>query len=249
MPNINQTALSGRVEHDPDFRFMDDGSARLRTGIAVNRSYRDRNQEWQEETSHFEIVVTGRLAEHLASRLRKGEAVFLTGRLVSVPPDHKLCQVAVRNLQRLDHEDDKDGYLDVSIDGPGGGPLELVTFEDEAAARTAAQEHDDHNASEATRLGDKWCVVRKSSLGVITSYLYSDGAFRIRDREVGELWTGTEGEARIVAKDYEDALARKLSQGEDEWVVVKRCPEGGDDHYLHTTGSFRQIVEREAEAN
>ena len=47
MPNINQVALRGRIVCDPDFRFMDNGAARLCTRIAVNRSYRDRNQEWR----------------------------------------------------------------------------------------------------------------------------------------------------------------------------------------------------------
>ena len=57
MPNINQVALSGRLVQDPELRFMDNGSARLRGHIAVNRSYRDRNKEWLEETSFFNIVL------------------------------------------------------------------------------------------------------------------------------------------------------------------------------------------------
>ena len=34
MPNINQVALSGRLVQEPDFRFMDNGAARLRGRIA-----------------------------------------------------------------------------------------------------------------------------------------------------------------------------------------------------------------------
>ena len=57
MPDINQVALSGRLVQNPDFQFTDNGSTRLGERIAVNRSYRDRNGEWQEETSFFDIVL------------------------------------------------------------------------------------------------------------------------------------------------------------------------------------------------
>ena len=110
MPNINQVALSGRLVQEPDFRFMDNGAARLRGRIAVNRSYRDRNQEWQEETSFFDIVLWQKAAETLARRLHKGTPVFITGRLQSHSwrddddqPRFRV-QVQVRNLQVLERD-------------------------------------------------------------------------------------------------------------------------------------------------
>ena len=56
MPNINQVALSGRLVQDPDFTLSETGMARLTARIAVNRTYRDRNDAWQEETSFFDIA-------------------------------------------------------------------------------------------------------------------------------------------------------------------------------------------------
>ncbi len=112
MPNINQVALSGRLVQDPDFRFMDNGTARLRGRVAVNRSYRDRNQEWQEETSFFDIVLWQKAAETLAKRLHKGTPVFITGRLQSHSwrddndQPHFRVQVQVRNLQILERDEE-----------------------------------------------------------------------------------------------------------------------------------------------
>ena len=83
MPNINQVALSGRLVQDPDFRFVENGAARLSGRIAVNRSYRDRNEEWQEETSFFDIVLWQKAAEAFSQRLHKGTPIFATGRLQS----------------------------------------------------------------------------------------------------------------------------------------------------------------------
>ena len=51
MPAINQVTLAGRLVDNPEFRITDRGTARLTSRIAVNRSYRDRNDDWQEETS------------------------------------------------------------------------------------------------------------------------------------------------------------------------------------------------------
>ena len=110
MPNINQVAVSGRICNDPDFRFMDDGQARCRARVAVNRSYRDRNQQWQEETSYFDIVLWNKAAEQLAKRLTKGTPLFITGRLQSLSyrDDHDQPQqrvvIQVRNCQVLDNE-------------------------------------------------------------------------------------------------------------------------------------------------
>ena len=111
MPNINQVAVSGRICQDPDFRFMDDGQARCRARVAVNRSYRDRNQQWQEETSYFDVVLWNKSAEQLAKRLTKGTPVFITGRLQSKSfrdahdqPQQRVA-IQVRNLQVLDKED------------------------------------------------------------------------------------------------------------------------------------------------
>ena len=110
MPNINQVALSGRLVQDPELRFMDNGSARLRGRIAVNRSSRDRNDEWQEETSFFDIVLWQKAAETFAERLHKGTPVFTTGRLQShswhdgEEQTHSRIEVQVRNLQVLEKD-------------------------------------------------------------------------------------------------------------------------------------------------
>ena len=114
MPNINQVAVSGLIARDADFRFMDNGQARCRSRVAVRRSYRDRNQQWQEETSYFDLVLWNKAAEQLAERLTKGTPVFITGRLQSRSwrDDQDQMQTAVaiqvRNLQVLDTQKEED---------------------------------------------------------------------------------------------------------------------------------------------
>ena len=112
MPAINQVALSGRLVQDPEFRFTDNGTARLSARLAANRPYRDRNGEWQEESSYFNIVVWHKLAEYCASRLHKGTPVFVAGRLHSYSwrdeddNPHSLVEIQVRSLQLLEKNQD-----------------------------------------------------------------------------------------------------------------------------------------------
>ncbi len=113
MPAINQVALSGRLVQDPEFRFVDNGVARLAARLAVNRPYRDRNGEWQEESSFFNIIIWHKLAEFARERLHKGTAVFVAGRLRShswrdeEENPHSLVEIQVRSLQLLEKNQDK----------------------------------------------------------------------------------------------------------------------------------------------
>lgn len=108
MPTINQIALSGRLAQDPEFRLTENGVARLSARLAVNRSYRQRNGEWQEESSFFNIVLWQKMAEYYADRIRKGTAVFIAGRLRShswrdeEDRHHSLVEIQVRSLQLLE---------------------------------------------------------------------------------------------------------------------------------------------------
>ena len=49
--------------------------------LAVNRRWRDRNQEWQEETSFFGGTCWREMAESVAESLQKGNRIIVTGQL------------------------------------------------------------------------------------------------------------------------------------------------------------------------
>lgn len=128
MPTINQVALAGRMVQDPEFRITDSGTARLTARIAVNRAWRDRNDEWQEDTSFFNIVLWNRLAERLSDRLRKGSPVFVSGRLRSYSwrdddeNPHYLVEIQARSLQILER----------LADGANGADAEDIDVEGDA---------------------------------------------------------------------------------------------------------------------
>ncbi|MBT3343902.1 MAG: single-stranded DNA-binding protein [Gemmatimonadetes bacterium] len=107
MPAVNQITVAGRLTQEPEFRLTENGVARLSGRIAVNRSYRDRDGEWQDEVSFFNFIIWQAQAERLADRLSKGAPVLLSGRLRShswrdeEENPHSLVEIQVRHLQVL----------------------------------------------------------------------------------------------------------------------------------------------------
>jgi single-strand DNA-binding protein len=78
----NSVTIVGNITRDPELRFTPSGQATATFGVAVNRSWQDRqSQEWKEQTSFFDVVCWRELAENAAQSLTRGTRVVVTGRL------------------------------------------------------------------------------------------------------------------------------------------------------------------------
>ena len=76
----NSVTLVGNLTKDPELRFTTGGRGQAQFGLAVSRRYQV-NNEWQEQTSFFNIVAWGSLGENAAASLHKGNRIIVTGRL------------------------------------------------------------------------------------------------------------------------------------------------------------------------
>ncbi len=72
--------LVGNLTRDPELRFTTGGRGQASFGLAVSRRYQV-NNEWQEQTSFFNVVAWGTLGENAAASLAKGNRIIVTGRL------------------------------------------------------------------------------------------------------------------------------------------------------------------------
>jgi single-strand DNA-binding protein len=82
MANGNHVSIIGNLTRDPELRFTPSGQATTSFGVAVNRRWQNRQtQEWDEQTSYFDVVCWGQLAENAAQSLAKGSRVMVDGRL------------------------------------------------------------------------------------------------------------------------------------------------------------------------
>jgi single-strand DNA-binding protein len=76
----NTVTLVGNLTRDPELRFTTGGRGVASFGLAVSRRYQV-NNEWQEQTSFFNVVAWGTLGENAAASLTKGTRIMVTGRL------------------------------------------------------------------------------------------------------------------------------------------------------------------------
>jgi single-strand DNA-binding protein len=80
--NTNNVTLVGNVTRDPELRYTASGQAMAKFGLAVNRSWQNRQtNEWEESTSFFDVVVWREMAENVGDSVSKGTRVIVTGRM------------------------------------------------------------------------------------------------------------------------------------------------------------------------
>jgi single-strand DNA-binding protein len=79
--SLNKAMIIGNLGRDPEMRYTASGQAVTQFTVAVNRNFRGPDGNWQEETEWFRVVAWGPLAERTAERLRKGNKVYVEGRL------------------------------------------------------------------------------------------------------------------------------------------------------------------------
>jgi single-strand DNA-binding protein len=80
--DTNSITISGNITREPEMRYTPSGVSKVTFGVAVNRSWRNQNtQEWEEQTSFFNVVAWRQLAENAGSTLTKGTRVVVSGRL------------------------------------------------------------------------------------------------------------------------------------------------------------------------
>lgn len=79
---INKVILVGNLGADPEVRYSPSGAAVTNIRIATTDVWRDKQSgEQQERTEWHRIVFFGRLAEIAGEYLKKGQQVYVEGRL------------------------------------------------------------------------------------------------------------------------------------------------------------------------
>lgn len=80
--SIAKVTLLGNLTRDPELRSLPSGTAVCSFSVAVSRSFKDKEGNWQEETSYFDCQAWASQAENASKYLKKGSKVFVEGRLV-----------------------------------------------------------------------------------------------------------------------------------------------------------------------
>jgi len=78
---MNKIMLIGNLGRDPEMNYTPDGTAVAKFSLAVNRFSKSSTGERQQDTDWFNIVAWRQLAETCSTYLKKGQKVFIEGRL------------------------------------------------------------------------------------------------------------------------------------------------------------------------
>lgn len=82
MSSFNKVLLVGNITRDVEVRYTPGGTAVSEIGMAVNRSWFDKQaNEKKEETTFVDVTLWGRTAEIAGEYLSKGSSVLIEGRL------------------------------------------------------------------------------------------------------------------------------------------------------------------------
>ncbi len=81
MPNYNKVILMGNLTRDPEVKYTSGGTAIAKLGMAINRTWTNKEGQKQEETTFVDVDAFGRQAEVIGQYLKKGRPVMIEGRL------------------------------------------------------------------------------------------------------------------------------------------------------------------------
>ena len=110
LPRINNVIVSGRLTRDVELRYTGSGTPVASMSIAVDRVYRDSDNNWQTDTSFFRITAWARVAERASETLSKGAPVIIEGTLRSQTwqdkEDNKrtTVEIVANRIQKLERE-------------------------------------------------------------------------------------------------------------------------------------------------
>src|SRR5438874_2886564 len=135
MANLNKVMLIGRLTRDPESRTFATGGKVTSFGFAVNNNRKNpQTGQWEDVPVFVDCKVfnrgeNGTLADRVEQTLRKGQQIFIEGKLTFEQWDDKntgakrsTLKVIVDNFQ----------YLERREDGGGGGPSQRSSFRSSA---------------------------------------------------------------------------------------------------------------------
>ncbi len=124
---INKVILVGNTGRDPETRYTKDNKAIANLSLATSDSWTDRNtNERQERTEWHRVVFFGRLAEVVDKYVKRGDKLFVEGRLQTrkwedqrTGQDRYTTEIVASEMVMLGGGGDRSGSRDRQDSGGG----------------------------------------------------------------------------------------------------------------------------------
>jgi len=140
MANFNKILLLGNLTHDPQLSYLPSQTAVVDFGLAVNHKWKGQDGTMKEETCFVDCKAFGKSAENLNKFCKKGNPLFIEGRLTfdswtaKDGSKHSKHRVTVQNFQLLGapNRDKTDGGVgslsEEAISSSEGGSNDDIRF-------------------------------------------------------------------------------------------------------------------------
>ena len=79
--NINTVHITGNLTEDPELRFTPSGKPVVSASIANNEHYTDAQGEEKKVTTFVNLQIWGKPAENFGNLVKKGQEIFVDGKL------------------------------------------------------------------------------------------------------------------------------------------------------------------------
>ena len=122
---VNKVLLIGHVGKDPEVKYTPGGKAIATFSLATNEVYKGKDGNQQERTEWHRIVTWDRRAEIMGEYLKKGQLVYLEGRLQTRSWDDKdgvkryTTEIVATDVQFLGRKGEGGGGVGPDIPPPG----------------------------------------------------------------------------------------------------------------------------------
>lgn len=138
--NLNKALIIGNITRDPEIKALPTGMKVASFGIATNRTYKV-NDVKKEDVEYHNIVAFGKTAETISTYCKKGDNLFIEGRIQTRSWDAQdgtkkyRTEIIVDNFQfgkkqqeKNTNEEEKQQRTSPSEDYPDGISVDEIPF-------------------------------------------------------------------------------------------------------------------------
>ena len=127
---VNEVQLIGNAGRDAELKTSASGAQYATFSLATSERFKGHDGEWREDTEWHKIKVIGKSADRIARQIRKGDKVYVSGKITSYETDGvrrtEIKSLRVINLNKREESNQAPGQFlppaETSQLNPWGAP-------------------------------------------------------------------------------------------------------------------------------
>lgn len=97
---VNEVTLIGNAGRDAELRSSSSGAQYCTFTMATSERFKGHDGEWREDTEWHKIKVIGKSAERIANQVKKGDRLYVNGKISSYETDG-VTRVEIKSFRVL----------------------------------------------------------------------------------------------------------------------------------------------------